>query len=193
MAGSCLLRMDKDAWDDWLAAGCGFRCGCCVVFGGGNWYLTAQSAIRLGVAKEATISALMVSDIHFDPFLIRGRRCCWRQRRWGSGRGFWGGRLRRTRRRRLAAAEDLPQRGEDTPYALLASSVQAMQRDGAGAKFVTVSGDLIAHAFQCKYGAVFPHAAAGDYGAFVEKTIEFVVEEVSRSVSGRAGVCGAGE
>src|SRR5580700_2198839 len=34
----------------------------------GSGHLTAQSPIRLGVAKEATISALMVSDIHFDPF-----------------------------------------------------------------------------------------------------------------------------
>jgi sphingomyelin phosphodiesterase acid-like 3 len=49
---------------------------------------------------------------------------------------------------------------------------------------MTVSGDLIAHAFQCKYGAVFPHAAPGDYQAFVEKTIDFVVEELSSAVPG---------
>jgi sphingomyelin phosphodiesterase acid-like 3 len=54
-----------------------------------------------------------------------------------------------------------------------------MRREAAGAKFVTVSGDLIAHAFQCKYGAVFPHASPGDYRAFVEKTIDFVVKELS--------------
>jgi sphingomyelin phosphodiesterase acid-like 3 len=59
-----------------------------------------------------------------------------------------------------------------------------MRRDAAGAKFVTVSGDLIAHAFQCKFGAVFPHAVPGDYRAFVEKTIDFVMEELGSAIPG---------
>jgi len=35
----------------------------------------------------------------------------------------------------------------------------AIRRDGAVAKFATVSGDLISHSFECKFGAAFPHAA----------------------------------
>jgi sphingomyelin phosphodiesterase acid-like 3 len=56
-----------------------------------------------------------------------------------------------------------------------------MRMEAAGAKFVTVSGDLIAHGFDCKFGLVFPHAAAGDYRAFVGKTLGFVMEELSGS------------
>ena len=65
----------------------------------------------------------------------------------------------------VAIEQSCHTRGEDTPFALLESSVQAMRKEAAGAKFMTVSGDLIAHAFPCKYGAVFPHAARGETAA----------------------------
>jgi len=47
-------------------------------------------------------------------------------------------------------------RGDDTSYPLLVSSLQAIGKDAAGVKFVTVSGDLIAHAFTCKFNTAFP-------------------------------------
>jgi len=136
-------------------------------------------------AVGETVAAVLVSDIHFEPFFDPGKAVLLAAAPVSGWKGILGGPASTDREQRFAAVEQsCHTRGEDTPYALLASSVQAMQRDGAGAKFVTVSGDLIAHAFQCKYGAVFPHAAAGDYRAFVEKTIEFVVEEVSGAFPG---------
>ena len=52
------------------------------------------------------------------------------------------------------------------------------------AKFITVSGDLIAHGFPCRYAAVLPNAAPGDYEAFVVKTMAFLMEELRASFPG---------
>ena len=41
-----------------------------------------------------------------------------------------------------------------------------------------VSGDLVVHAFTCRYSHLFPGAAHGDNQAFVLKTLSFVVEEL---------------
>ena len=57
-----------------------------------------------------------------------------------------------------------------------------MRGDAAGAKFVVVSGDLIAHDFSCKFAKLFPRATSGDYRAFVEKTIDYVMGELRGSL-----------
>jgi sphingomyelin phosphodiesterase acid-like 3 len=69
-------------------------------------------------------------------------------------------------------------RGEDTSYGLYASSLKAMQSKARDAKFITLSGDLISHAFSCKYNALFPQSSPDAYQSFVEKTIEFVLGEL---------------
>ncbi|MEI9969217.1 MAG: metallophosphoesterase [Terracidiphilus sp.] len=60
----------------------------------------------------------------------------------------------------------------------------AIKGDAAGAKFVVLSGDLIAHNFQCKFEATFPDAKPGEYRAFVEKTIEYVMRELRAALPG---------
>ena len=69
-------------------------------------------------------------------------------------------------------------RGVDTSFVLLRSSLQAMQAHQPNARFMVVSGDLIAHGFTCRYSTLFPNAAPGDYQAFVLKTLSFVVREL---------------
>ena len=133
----------------------------------------------------AAVRALMVSDIHFEPF-------------WDPGKvGQLAGAPAKGWKAILAAPDsgdreqrfsDLEKschaRGVDTSYALFASSLAAMRADAAGAKFVTVSGDLIAHSFSCKYQTLFPQAAPSDYRAFVEKTIEFVMGSLRENLPG---------
>ncbi len=126
-----------------------------------------------------------MSDIHFEPFFDPGKVVQLAAAPVSAWMGILAAPESADREQRFTAVEQTCHtRGEDTPYALLESSVQAVRRDAAGAKFMTVSGDLIAHAFQCKYGAVFPHAAPGDYRAFVEKTIDFVLQELGGAVPG---------
>ncbi|MGB7985561.1 MAG: metallophosphoesterase, partial [Terracidiphilus sp.] len=72
-------------------------------------------------------------------------------------------------------------RGADTPYTLFDSSLKAMRARAAEAKFVTVSGDLLSHAFDCKFRALAPGSTPDDYRAFVEKTLDYVIDELYNS------------
>ena len=69
-------------------------------------------------------------------------------------------------------------RGVDTPDPLLRSSLRAMRAQQPDAKFMLVSGDLVAHAFSCRYKTLFPHATPAEYQSFVEKTIRYVVGQL---------------
>ena len=59
--------------------------------------------------------------------------------------------------------------------------MRTRQRD---AKFITVSGDLIAHSFSCRYATLLPGSTQSDYQAFVLKTLDFVIGELRASFSG---------
>jgi sphingomyelin phosphodiesterase acid-like 3 len=146
---------------------------------------SAQSHRQHGsedATANRTIPALFVSDIHFDPFhdptklpqLVASPATEWNTI--------------------LAAppSSDQPQafdslqqqchaRGVDTPYALLRSSLQAMKARQPDAKFMTVSGDLIAHAFECRFKTLLPASTQSDYEAFVLKTLSFIVQQLRAS------------
>ena len=132
-----------------------------------------------------TVAAVMVSDIHFEPFFDPAKAVELAAAPVSAWQGILAGAASADRKARFAALEkSCPVRGEDTSYPLFAASLGAMHTDGAGARFVTVSGDLISHSFRCKFGAVFPEAAAGAYRAFVEKTIDFVIDQLDEAAGG---------
>ena len=108
-------------------------------------------------AQDATIPALLLSDIHFDPFHDPAKV---RQlvdapvNRWSS---ILSAPPSPNQQQAFAALQQTCHaRGVDTPYTLLHSSLQAMQSRQPDAKFMTVSGDLIAHSFSCRYTTFFP-------------------------------------
>ena len=139
-----------------------------------------QQAAKAG--KES-IPVLFLSDIHFEPFWDPGKApqlAAAPAREW---KKILAAPPSADREQRFAALrQSCHTRGEDTSYVLFESSLQAAHTHATGARFVAVSGDLIAHAFPCKFDALFPHAAPGDYRAFVEKTIAFVLEELGSAL-----------
>jgi sphingomyelin phosphodiesterase acid-like 3 len=125
---------------------------------------------------KPTVQALMVSDIHFDPFWDPAKTAQLAAAPASDWKTILATPDSADRAQKFAALQETCKaRGEDASYTLFASSLKAMREDAAGIKFVTVSGDLIAHAFSCKYETLFPKSSRNDYRAFVEKTIEFVV------------------
>jgi sphingomyelin phosphodiesterase acid-like 3 len=112
----------------------------------------AQGSTLVATAKAdaETIPALFISDIHFDPFhdpakvkdLISAPLSSWLQILSSS-----------PSQNQQQAFEALQQtchaRGVDTPLPLLQSSLDAMRARQHDARFIMVSGDLIAHAFTC--------------------------------------------
>lgn len=130
-------------------------------------------------AVDSDVPALLVSDVHFDPFHDPGRV----KQLAAAPVGEWRRILESPASAGQVQAFDALQqkchaRGVDTPYVLFESSLHAMKAEQPDAKFMIVSGDLIAHAFTCRYEALLPGAPAGSYEAFVTKTLDFVVQEL---------------
>jgi sphingomyelin phosphodiesterase acid-like 3 len=159
-----------------------FWIGCVLLIGA---HAPAQDPPAQGAEGASTVTAVFVSDIHFEPFwdpakaeqLAAAPVAQWKE--------ILAGPDSTDREAKFAAVEKAcPTRGEDTTYRLFDSSLREIGKDAGDARFVTVSGDLIAHSFTCKFEAVFPHSAVGDYRAFVEKTIEFVVGSLRGTLPG---------
>jgi sphingomyelin phosphodiesterase acid-like 3 len=139
----------------------------------------AASAAQTNV----TIPALFVSDIHFDPFHDPARV----RQLVAAPVSQWSSILSRPPSPNQQQAFNALQqtcyaRGVDTPDPLLRSSLRAMRARQVDAKFMLVSGDLIAHAFSCRYTTLFPHATPAEYQSFVEKTISYVVGQLRASL-----------
>jgi len=121
-------------------------------------------------------TGLLLSDIHFDPFHDPAKA----KRLDETEVTDWPTILAQPDAPDAAQAFDALQqkckaRGVDTSYALLRSSLAAMQKQGASVGFVTVTGDLIAHGYPCRYKAA---VGGADYEGFVTKTITFVTAMV---------------
>src|ERR1039458_806147 len=136
-------------------------------------------------AEDRTIPAILVSDIHFDPFhdpakvhdLVAAPVAKWRSILSAPASS-------NQKQAFVALQQSCHARGVDTPFALLDSSLKAMRSKQPDARFMTVSGDLIAHAFSCRYATLIPGSTPGDYQAFVLKTINFVIGELRSSFPG---------
>jgi sphingomyelin phosphodiesterase acid-like 3 len=144
-------------------------------------------------AESRTIPALLVSDIHFDPFHDPARM----RELVSAPVTEWRSILSEPPSSNQAQAfaslqQNCNARGIDTPFALLHSSLQAMKAHQPDAKFMAVSGDLIAHAFTCRYSTLFPDSAPADYQAFVLKTLSFVVAELRATFPGMPIYAGLG-
>ena len=141
--------------------------------------LGAVAASAQAAPEPPPVRAVFVSDIHFEPFwdpAKAARLAAAPESKW---RAILAAPDTPDRRQRFSALqESCHTRGDDTSYPLLASSISAMRARATGAAFVLMSGDLLAHGFDCKYKALFPHAQASEYRSFVEKTIRFVIAQL---------------
>jgi sphingomyelin phosphodiesterase acid-like 3 len=134
---------------------------------------------------RAPVRVLMVSDIHFDPFADPGKV----EKLAAAPASKWpailGAASSPDRAERFAALQKTCHaKGSDTDYALLESSLRAMRADASGARFILVSGDLLAHEFSCKYNAAVGHATADGHSAFAAKTLEFVLKKIRNDFPG---------
>jgi len=80
--------------------------------------------------------------------------------------------------------ESCSSKGIDTPYVLWRSSLSAIHAEAARAQFITLSGDLLAHSFDCKYKTLLPAATPADYVAFTEKTVRTIVSTLRTALPG---------
>jgi sphingomyelin phosphodiesterase acid-like 3 len=140
--------------------------------------LASQNQLKPQIASQA-VPALLLSDIHFDPFWDPAKLPQLAAAPPSAWRAILAAAPSPDQPQRFAALQQSCHvRGADTSFALFDSSLKAMRAHAAGAKFVTVSGDLLAHAFDCKYKALVPNSTLDNYRAFVEKSIDYVMDEL---------------
>jgi sphingomyelin phosphodiesterase acid-like 3 len=162
--------------------GLAFLCGLLALSCMGSYVVAQSGSTKTG---QKTVSALLLSDIHFDPFHDPSKAA----RLVAAPASAWEGILAEPDSADQAAAFAALQhrcnaRGVDTPYALFRSSLLTERTKAPDASFVTVSGDLIAHNFGCRYAAMVPGKTAADYSAFVAKTVDYVMERLRDTFPG---------
>lgn len=148
------------------------------------WLIVALCAAQAQPAPahdspSANIEVLFVSDIHFEPFWDPAKA----PRLLAAPVGEWNAILSAPDTTDRAARFDEIQkkcatRGADSSYTLYQSSLKAIHAHAAHARFMVLSGDLMSHEFSCKFAAVFPKPAPGDYRAFSEKIVDYVLAEL---------------
>jgi sphingomyelin phosphodiesterase acid-like 3 len=131
-------------------------------------------------SAPVTVPVLMLSDLHFDPFhgitdarlqqLIQDP-----PEQWDNTLGKPLGAAEKADANAAAAKQAGCDAGKlDTDYALLQSSLKAEKAQLPSPLFVTVSGDLTTHHFDCKYNALVKNPTAAGLSDFAAKTAAFM-------------------
>jgi sphingomyelin phosphodiesterase acid-like 3 len=132
--------------------------------------------------SQQQIRALFVSDIHFEPFWDPDKVPQLANSPVSQWKTILSAPASPGRTERFTALQlTCTSRGTDTSYTLFDSSLRAMETTAPDAKFITLSGDLIAHRFSCKYKRLMPQSTPEEYMQFVEKSIEFVLDSLRTS------------
>jgi sphingomyelin phosphodiesterase acid-like 3 len=140
-------------------------------------------AYSVAHAQGAQPKALLISDIHFDPFHDPAKV----SQLAAAPVSAWEG---------ILASPDSPTQAADhaalqtacktqtvnTPYSLLASTMRALRQDAANARFVTMSGDFLTHQFNCRFANTMPSATHEQFEEFMEKAMEFEAGEIEKTL-----------
>ena len=120
----------------------------------------------------------MLSDLHFDPMRDPGKVA----RLAAAPEAEWAAILREPASPNDAEAFAAIQakcgtrNGLDPDYSLMNSALLAAAKQAPAARFVTVSGDLLVHQFDCRWKLASGHKSG--YADFAEKTASFVIRQV---------------
>lgn len=121
----------------------------------------------------------MLSDIHFDPFYDPARIPDLRRDPITEWPAIFS---KPDSEMRLAALSELQSgcgvRGVDSPWPLVVSALHEAKQYQPAPLFITVSGDLLAHGFICKFHKLNPAATPADTAAFAVKTIAFLAQQL---------------
>ncbi len=143
-------------------------------------FLGGQAPQASAQTPPKTIQALFISDIHFEPFWDPGKVAKLAAADPSNWKAILTSPDTPNRKQDFDALEaKCPSRGPDTSYGLFASALAEMKKHVGGAHFITVSGDLMAHQFDCKFQHLLPNAGPADYPEFTQKTIAFIIGQLN--------------
>ncbi len=141
------------------------------------WFAAAMCAFGQNV------KVMMLSDLHFDPLHDPAKA----ERLAAAPVEGWDAILKEPAAAGQADAFEALQvgchaRGVDSDYVLMKAALDAAGEQGRGAAFVTVTGDLLVHGFDCRYKRLFK--SEDGYAAFAEKTAVYVMSHVEAAFPG---------
>ncbi len=130
----------------------------------------------------ATVPVLMLSDIHLDPFHDPAKFAQLRTAPASAWAAILYAPPSPTQAADFASLQSTcGARGVDTPPALLSSALHATHTQQPNPLFVTLSGDLLAHQFDCRFHTLAPTSTPADYSAFAAKTVAFIALQLHRT------------
>lgn len=125
---------------------------------------------------QTTASVVMLSDLHFDPFHDPAKLSQLRAdpiERWPA---ILAGAPSPTQAADLQALQTAcGARALDTAWSLLQTSLRAAHNAEPRPTFVTLSGDLLAHEFPCRFKQLSAGATEQELASFSAKTVAFVL------------------
>jgi sphingomyelin phosphodiesterase acid-like 3 len=131
--------------------------------------------VRLASAAESASQFLWLSDLHFnpmaDPQLVDALAA--------AGVEEWPRILGSSR------SQKFPGFGEDTNWALLSSSFEAIRRTAPDVKFTVVTGDILAHRLREKFQATAAQHDDEAFRRFTLKTAQFVAAQLGTLAPGK--------
>jgi sphingomyelin phosphodiesterase acid-like 3 len=142
----------------------------------------AQSA-QPQTEPHALPQALMISDLHFDPFYDPAKVSQLAAAPVSGWETILAGPDSPAQAKDYAALlKTCKAKGPDTSYPLLVSALSAIRKDAGDVRFITVSGDLMAHDFSCRFTNTLPQGTKAQFDALAEKTIEFQAREIEKTL-----------
>ena len=131
---------------------------------------------------QGTVPAVLLSDIHFDPFhnphdipqLLSAP-----VERWPAILNASTSLVEDAERTAMHA--ECHALSYDTTWPLLKSTLEAAHDAQPHPVFVTLSGDLLTHEFQCRFHHAAPTAGPEQMSAFAAKTVAFVAMELRQT------------
>ncbi len=133
-------------------------------------------------AGQGTVPAVLLSDIHFDPFHDPAKMVQLRAAPVEQWAAIFKSATSPTQAAELEALQaECHERALDTPWPLLQGALTAAHDAEPHPVFVTLTGDLLAHEFPCRFHQLAPMATAEDLSAFAAKTVAFVVLQLRQA------------
>lgn len=142
--------------------------------------LSASLFAKTNIKENAQTHFIVLTDIHFDPFTTcyksHERPCAIIKKLQRAPVKEWPAIF-------AAADTQVPVYREDTNYPLLISSLTAAKEAAATAKarFVLILGDFLSHDNRHYYKQYAQDKTRAGYQAFVNKTLQFLTEELDRT------------
>lgn len=141
-------------------------------------FFVSSACILLAPARAQTprsLPVVMLSDLHFDPYNDPAKLDALRS----TDVSQWAAILDRpnspTQQQSFTTLQKACNaRGVDSSWSVVKSSLKQAKTAQPTPVFVTVSGDLLAHNFDCRLRTLAPAANAEDLAAFATRSIQFI-------------------